>query len=92
MFSPYRKGNKVLVFLEISKIRNTSELKGSLSSQVDRLDVGALVSIRGIGRVKIIEFVQVNTQKDWFKLNNFSLFDLSLHVFEALECLYHYVP
>lgn len=28
--------------------------------QVERLDVGAFVSIRGIGRVKIVQFVQVN--------------------------------
>ena len=31
-----------------------------LDFQVERLDVGALITIRGIGRVKIIKFFQVN--------------------------------
>lgn len=29
--------------------------------QVERLDLGALVSIRGVGRVKIVKIVQVST-------------------------------
>lgn len=31
--------------------------------QVERLEVGALVSIRGIGRIKIIKFVQVSNKR-----------------------------
>lgn len=31
--------------------------------QVKRLEVGALVSIRGIGRVKIMEFAEASTQR-----------------------------
>lgn len=32
------------------------------SVQVERLEIGALVSIRGIGRVTIVKFIEVSQQ------------------------------
>ncbi|XP_059590618.1 uncharacterized protein LOC100244294 isoform X6 [Vitis vinifera] len=52
--------NQVLIPSESKTLHFYEARYLALLEEVERLDVGALVSIRGIGRVKIMEFVQAD--------------------------------
>ncbi|KAJ9675924.1 hypothetical protein PVL29_024746 [Vitis rotundifolia] len=85
--------NQVLIPSESKTLHLYEARYLALLEEVERLDVGALVSIRGIGRVKIMEFVQVDPYLKGIVIpmqDNISecVSEISSKVLELKEALY----